>query len=118
MTRSIVAALALAAALTGCGHSAPVAGHSLAQQACLSGGSQAASYAAQAAAQNPAYATLSADEARLAATDSQQASELSDGSSSDDSGLGALTQTTNLGTSGGIKVLTDCVSLGLSVTHH
>ncbi len=116
MNRMIVAALGLAAVgLTGCGHSAPVAGKALAQQACLGSGAQAAADAAQAARLNPAYATLASDEASLAGNESQQNAELSDGTSSDNSGL---TSTTAIGTSGGIKVLTDCVSLGLSVTHH
>jgi hypothetical protein len=111
-------ALALVmAGVAGCGHSGPVAGKALAQQACLGSGAQAAADAAQAARLNSAYSTLAADEAALAANESQQQSELSDGSGGD-GGLGGLTTSTAIGTTGGIKVITDCVQLGLSVTHH
>jgi hypothetical protein len=106
------------AAMTACGSSAPPAGQSQAQAACLAFGAQAAQDAQQAASLNSKYATLSVDEAASAASQGQTSSELSDGNPSDDSGLGALAGTTSLGTGGGIKVISDCVSLGLSVTHH
>jgi hypothetical protein len=117
ITTALVLALA-AAGSTGCGHSGPVAGKALAQQACLGSGAQAAADAAQAAQLNPAYATLAADEASVAARESQQQNELTDPNDGGDSGLGGLTSTTAIGTPGGIKVITDCVQLGLSVTHH
>jgi hypothetical protein len=121
MAHRFVAAAAItlaAAGMVGCGHSGPVAGKALAQQACLGSGGQAAADAAQAARLNPVYSALAVDEAALAAREGQQQSELSDGSSSDDGTLGGLTTTTAIGTTGGIKVITDCVQLGLSVTHH
>jgi hypothetical protein len=112
-----VSACLLVLIVAGCGGSKPVAGKALAQQACLGSGAQAAADAAQAARLNSAYSTLAADEAALAANESQQQSELSDGSGGD-GGLGGLTTSTAIGTTGGIKVITDCVQLGLSVTHH
>jgi hypothetical protein len=111
------AAVLSAAALAGCGGSSnPPAGHALAAEACQTGGQQAATLASQAAAANPAFATLSADEAALAANEQQQNSELSDGNSSDDSGLGSLAGADALGSTGDIKVISDCTRLGLSVT--
>ena len=114
MNRSTAAALALATlGLTACGHSTPVAGKSLAQQACDGSGAQAANDAAQAARLNPTFSTLAVDEASLAASEAQQNSELSDGSSNNS----GLTSTETLTTPGGLKVVTDCVSLGLQVPH-
>jgi hypothetical protein len=115
----IVAGLLLAAfALTACGGSStPPAGQAQAAAACKTGGAQAATLAQQAAARNPKFATLSADESALAASEAGQESELSDGDSTDDGGLGDLAGANALDSSGGIKVLSDCTSLGLSVTH-
>jgi hypothetical protein len=104
--------------MTACGSSGPPAGQAQAQAACLASGAQAAQDAQQAASLNSKYATLSVDAAANAANQGQTENELSDGTPSDDSGLGALAGTTSLGTGGGIKVLEDCVSLGLTVTHH
>jgi hypothetical protein len=107
-----LAALAIAGliALPACGHSSPPAGQSLAAQACKSSGTQAAQLAAQAAAANPKYATLAADENTLAVSEAQQQSEISDGT--DD---GGLVGAEGIGTPGGIKVITDCTQLGLPV---
>jgi hypothetical protein len=112
-----VAAVSLAV-LSGCGSSTPPAGEPDAAKACASSGTQAASLASQAAALNPRYATLAADEQADAASEATTQDELSDGSSGDDSGLGALAGSESMGTGGGIKVISDCVSLGLPVTHH
>lgn len=119
-SKVVFVVLGAALALTACG-SKPVAGEALAQQACLAAqqsAPQAAQDASQAAAANPKYDTLSADVAALAAQEGQQDSELSDGDSSDDSGLGALANADSLGSGSDFKVITDCVSLGLSVTQH
>jgi hypothetical protein len=107
---AVPAALAVLAA--GCGgSSAPPAGQTQAAAACKTGGTQAASLAAQAAQLNPRFATLSTDEAALAASEAQTQSALSDGSD----GGASVTGATGLGTPGSIKVITDCTSLGLSV---
>jgi hypothetical protein len=109
-----VIALVLTAALTACGGSStPPAGQSQAAAACKTGGSQAASLAAQAAALNPRFATLSADEAALAANEAQTQAAVSDDGTDDGGGIAGAT---GLGTSGSFKIITDCTSLGLSVT--
>jgi hypothetical protein len=66
---------------------------------------------------NPKYSTLAADENTLAASESTQQGELSDGNATDDSGLGDLAGANALGSPASMKVLGDCTSLGLSVTH-
>ena len=114
---TIVTAAAALFLLAGCGSSAPPAGQAQAAQACQSSGTAAATLAAQAASLNSKYATLAADEQTDAASQATTESELSDGSGGDDSGLGALAGTESVGTGGGVKVITDCVSLGLSVSH-
>jgi hypothetical protein len=108
------AALMLAA---GCGSGASkvVPGASDAAAACKSGGVHAAALAAHAAAVNPTYAILAADEGALAATEANQQTELSDGTGTDDSGLSALTGATAVGSGAGDKVLRDCVALGFPV---
>jgi hypothetical protein len=115
--RTSLIASVLLAVLAACGSSQPPAGQAQAQAACKSSGSQAATLASQAATANPKYATLSADESALASREATQENELSDGNPSDDSGLGALAGADSIGDSGDMKVLSDCVSLGLSVTH-
>jgi hypothetical protein len=109
--------LVLAGALLagGCGGGGSVAGQEQAAAACRAGGSTAATLAAQAASANSKYATLAVDEQALAVSESSKNSELSDGSSSDDSGLGALTQADAIGSSADLKVVGDCVTLGLPV---
>jgi hypothetical protein len=102
--------------LAGCGSSKPVAGAAQAKLACASSGALAASDAAQAAAVNPKFVTLAQDEQAQAASEATTASELSDGSSGDDSGDDALAGTEGLATTGNFKIITDCVSLGLPVT--
>jgi hypothetical protein len=114
---TFVAAAAALFLLAGCGSSAPPAGQAQAAQACQSSGSAAATLASQAAALNTKYATLATDEKADAAGQATTENELSDGNSGDDSGLGSLAGTESIGTGGGVKVITDCVSLGLSVSH-
>ena len=105
--------------VAGCGGSKPVAGKALAQQACLATGQQAAALAAQAAAANPqAFSALSADEAALAAQDATRVAGAMTGDPSDDSALAAIGQSDGVGSGAEIKVMEDCVSHGLSVTHH
>jgi hypothetical protein len=116
-SRTTLALAGLLMVLAGCGSSAPPAGQAQAAAACKSSGSSAATLASQAAAANPKYATLSVDETALAASEAGQENALSDGNSTDDSGLGALAGADSIGSSGDMKVLGDCVSLGLSVTH-
>jgi hypothetical protein len=106
-----------ATAVSACGSSGPPAGQAQAQAACQSAGEQAAQDAAAAAKLNSKYNTLAVDTAANAANQQQTENELSDGTPSDDSGLGALAGTTSMGTGGGIKVIQDCVSLGLHVGH-
>jgi hypothetical protein len=116
MSRFIVLTGVSLAVLAGCGGSKPVAGQPQAAAACASSGAQAATDAAQAAAANPKFATLATDEQAMAASQATTAAELSDGSSSDDSGDSALAGTESLGTTANFKIVTDCVSLGLPVT--
>ena len=105
--------------VAGCGSSNKlVPGQSEAASACSSGGVQAAALAAHAAAVNPKFAVLAADEGALAATEANQESELSDGTSGDDSGLSALAGADAIGSSGDTKVISDCLALGLPVTKH
>lgn len=105
--------------LAGCGGSATVVpGKAAAASACQTGGVHAAALAAHAAAVNPEYAVLAADEGALAATEANQETELSDGSPSDDSGLSALAGADAIGSTGDMKVISDCVALGLPVAKH
>jgi hypothetical protein len=116
---SVTGVAALLIALAGCGgSSAPPAGQALAAKACQSSGTSAATLASQAAAANPRYSTLAVDETAEATSQSGEESELSDGNSSDDNSLGAVAGAESIGTAGGDKVLSDCISLGLSVVHH
>ncbi|HEX3822880.1 MAG TPA: hypothetical protein VHV79_00260 [Mycobacteriales bacterium] len=107
--------------LAGCGGDGGAAklvpGQSDAAAACQAQGVHAAGLATDAAAQNPLYAALAADEGALAATQANQESELSDGDSTDDNGLGSLAGGETAGSSAGVKVVSDCVSLGLPVPH-
>lgn len=95
--------------VAGCGGSKEPAGHDLAAKACRSAGATAATYAAQAAAANSVYATLSADEKAAASQESQVGAAAGLGS-------GAAAQLLT-GQGAGFKVITDCATLGLPVTH-
>jgi hypothetical protein len=103
--------------LAGCGSSSKlVPGASDAAAACKSGGVHAAALAAHAAAVNPRYAVLAADEGSLAASEANTEGELSDGTSAGDSGLGSLAGASAVGSSADNNVIRDCIALGLSVT--
>jgi hypothetical protein len=105
--------------LAGCGSSSKVVpGQADAATACQSGGVRAAALATHAADLNPRFSVLAADEGALAASEATQDSELSDGSASDDNGLGALAGADAIGSAPDMKVLSDCVSLGLPVAKH
>jgi hypothetical protein len=107
-------AVAAAAAVAGCG-----GGHALspgqadAAAACRGSGAAAALAATKAAAVNPGFSTLAADENALAGSESAQTSVLSDGS--DDSGTASLVAGVDLGSAARQKVIADCASLGLPV---
>ena len=107
--------LAVAATTAGCGGHAFTPGKSDAAAACKGSGSAAALAATKAAAVNPSYATLAADENALAAGESTQTADLSDGTASDDAGVGAIAAGVDLGSAAQQKVIADCVSLGLPV---
>jgi hypothetical protein len=94
-----------------------VLGQADAASACQSQGVHAAALAAHAAAVNVRFAALAADEGALAATEANQEGELSDGTGSDDSGLGALAGADAVGSSSDNNVVRDCIALGLPVTH-
>ena len=93
-------------------------GQSDAAAACQSSGAHAAALATHAAAVNPRYAVLAGDEGALAANEANQEGELSDESSADDNGLGALAGASAVGSSADNNVIRDCMALGLSVTQH
>lgn len=108
-------AIFLAAVVAGCGGGHAFSpGQAEAAAACRGSGSAAALAATKAAAVNPSFATLAADENALAASESTQVSDLSDGSS--DSSTAALVAGVDLGSAARQKVIADCVSLGLPVT--
>lgn len=110
-----VLVVAVAAAVAGCGGGhAFTPGQSEAAAACRGNGSAAALAATKAAAVNPSFATLAADENALAASDATQAADVSDGS--DDSVTAALVSGLDLGSPARQKVLADCVALGLPGT--
>src|SRR3954452_12988955 len=78
--------------LSGCGGGhALTPGQDKAAAACRGTGAQAALAATQAAAVNPGYATLAADENALAASEAPQQAALSDGDPADDAGAAAVT---------------------------
>jgi len=111
-----LSATAVAAALTGCGGGhAFTPGQAQAAAACQGSGSAAALAATKAAAVNPSFAALAADENALAGSEAQQTQTLSDGSS-DDAGAAALVSGVDLGSAARQKVIADCASLGLPVT--
>lgn len=113
IARFAVPAVALSFGLVACGGSgAPPAGQSQAAAACKDSGTEGATLAAQAAKLNAKYSTLATDEAALVASEAGNAAALSDGSD-DGSGIAAET---GLGSTGSLKVISDCTSLGFSVT--
>jgi hypothetical protein len=103
-------------ALAGCGGGHAITpGQANAAAACKGSGSAAALAATKAAAVNPSFATLAADENALAAADSSQAADLSDGSASDDAGVGEVASAIDLGSPAKQKVIADCFNLGLPI---
>ena len=105
-----------AALLTGCGGGHAITpGQADAAAACSGSGTAAALAATKAAAVNPGFSTLAADENALAAGESQQVTDLSDGSAADDAGVDAIAAGVDLGSAVRQKVIADCVALGLPV---
>jgi hypothetical protein len=106
--------------VAGCGGSSKlVPGQSEAASACQDSTSspvQAAALATHAAAVNPKFAVLAADEGALAASEANEEGELSDGTSAGDSSVGSLAGADAIGSGPDIKVVTDCTTLGLSVS--
>src|SRR3954452_17183395 len=103
--------------LSGCGGGhALTPGHDKAAAACRGAGSQAGLAATQAAAVNPGYATLAADENALAANEAPQQAALSDGDPTDDASVDSVTSGVDLGSAARQKVIADCFNLGLPVT--
>ena len=101
--------------LMGCGGHAITPGESDAAAACSGSGAAAAAAATRAAAVNPGYSTLAADTTAVAAGESTQVSNLSDGDPDDDAGVGALASSLDIGTAARQKVIADCMELGLPV---
>jgi hypothetical protein len=104
-----------ASVVTACGGHAITPGQSDAAAACKGSGSAAALAATKAAAVNPGYATLAADENALAVSESSQEADLSDGTASDDASLGAVASAVDLGSPARQKVIADCFQLNLPV---
>ena len=117
LSRALAVAFVAAAAVSGCGGGHAITpGQADAAAACRGSGSAAALAATKAAAVNPGFSTLAADENALAASESTQVADLSDGTTADDAGTGALASGLDLGSAARQKVIADCVSLGLPVT--
>jgi hypothetical protein len=112
---AILGGLVWAAAACGSGH-ALTPGKSDAAAACRGTGAAAAAAATRAAAVNPGFSTLAADENALAAGEATQIEELSDGDPGDDAGVSATVAGVDLGSAARQKVIADCVQLGLPVT--
>jgi hypothetical protein len=101
-------------AFTGCGGGHPLTpGQADAAAACSGSGSTAALAATRAAAVNPGFSTLAADENALAAGESTQSAEISDGTATD---ADAVASSLDLGSAARQKVIADCLALGLPVT--
>jgi hypothetical protein len=114
-----VACAAAAVAIAGCGGGhAFTPGKDDAAAACKGSGSAAALAATRAAAVNPGYSTLAADENALAASEANQSADLSDGDPADDAGVGAVTSAVDLGSPARQKVIADCFNLNLPVVQH
>ena len=117
LPRVLVAIGLVAAAATACGGGhALTPGQDQAAIACRSTGTTAALAATRAAAVNPAFATLAADENALATSQAPQVADLSDGDPTDDADVGAVAAGVGLGSAAQQKVIADCMNLGLPVT--
>jgi len=109
--RMAVAAL-VAAGLAGCGGGHAFSpGQADATAACQGIGAQAAVAASRAAAKNPAYSTLAADETALMASDSTQAASVDDGTGD----AASLAAGVDIASPAHQKVIADCMSLGLPI---
>ena len=119
ISRALVIAGIVAAVATGCGGGhAFTPGQDQAAAACRGSGSAAALAATKAAAVNPAFSTLAADENALAASQAPQAADISDADPTDDASVGAVAAGVTLGSEAQQKVIHDCINLGLPVTHN
>jgi hypothetical protein len=113
--KKIAAALLLSSlVVAGCGGgssgpSGPSA-YTLASRACQTSGQAAADLAAQAAALDPKYAQLAADEKAVAASIGAQ-----QGDGSDDDNLGGVTGELGTGTGSSAQVLADCANMARSL---
>ena len=116
LSRAFAVALITAATLTGCGGGhAYTPGQDQAAAACRGSGTAAALAATRAAAVNPGFATLAADENALATSQAPQAADISDGDPTDDADVGAVAAGVGLGSTAQQKVIGDCMNLGLPV---
>lgn len=113
----VVGLVAAVATACGGGH-ALTPGQDQAALACRSTGTTAALAATRAAAVNPAFSTLAADENALATSQAPQVAALSDGDTTDDADVGAVAAGVDLGSPARQKVIADCMNLGLPVTRN
>lgn len=113
---SAAVALSVAALLTACGGGHAITpGQADAAAACSGSGSAAALSATKAAAVNPSFSILAADENALAGSENAQVTDLSDGNATDDATTGQLASSLDLGSAARQKVIADCMALGLPV---
>jgi hypothetical protein len=116
LSRALAVAAIVTAAATACGGGHAITpGQDQAAAACRSSGTAAALAATRAAAVNPAFATLAADENALATSQAPQVADLSDGDPADDAGVGAVAAGVGLGSPAQQRVIADCMNLGLPV---
>ena len=116
-SRTLALAGLVVAAATACGGGHAITpGQDQAALACRSTGTTAALAATRAAAVNPAFAPLAADENALATSEAPQVADLSTGDPADDADVGAVAAGVDLGSAGRQKVIADCMNLGLPVT--
>jgi hypothetical protein len=105
-----------AVTLAGCGGGHAVTpGQGQAAAACRGTGSAAALAATKAAAVNPGYSTLAADENAVAASEAPQVSDITDGDPTDDPGAAAVAAGIDMGSAARQKVIQDCFDLNLPV---
>ncbi len=118
LSRALVVTGLVCAVATGCGGGHAITpGQDQAALACRSTGTTAALAATRAAAVNPTFTTLAADENALATSQAPQAAAISDGDPTDDADVGAVAAGVGLGSPAQQKVIADCMDLGLPVTN-
>jgi hypothetical protein len=116
LARTFVIVGLAASAVAGCGGGHAITpGQGQAALACRSTGTTAALAATRAAAVNPAFAPLAADENALATSQAPQVADISDGDPTDDADVGAVAAGVGLGSPAQQKVIADCMNLGLPV---